>query len=46
MLRRITITLDDNLLKKLRKKQAQEIKKSRNSVSLSKIINETLAERV
>jgi len=46
MLRRVTITLDDVLLKKLRKKQAQEIKKSHNSVSLSKIINETLAERV
>ncbi len=38
--------LDDELLKKLRKKQAQEIKKSQKSVSLSKIINETLAKRV
>jgi len=38
--------LDDTLLKKLRKKQAQEIKKSQSSVSLSKIINKTLAERV
>jgi len=36
MLRRITIMLDDDLLKKLRAKQAKEILKSHQSVSLSK----------
>ena len=46
MLRRITIMLDDDLLKKLRKKQAKEISKSQQSVSLSKIINETLPKQI
>ncbi|HET6517575.1 MAG TPA: hypothetical protein VFG25_05070 [Nitrosopumilaceae archaeon] len=45
-LKRITIMLDEDLLKKLRKIQAKEITKSQNTVSLSKVINETLAKRV
>jgi len=38
--------LDDDLLKKLRAKQAKEITKSRQSISLSRIINNTLKERI
>jgi len=42
MAKRITIVLDDNLLMKLRRKQAQLIKESVKSVSLSRVLNETL----
>ena len=40
--KRITIVLDDNLLMKLRRKQVQLIKESTKSVSLSRVLNETL----
>jgi len=50
MLRRITIMLDDDLLKKLRAKQAtkqaKEISKSHQSVSLSKVINDLLRKEL
>jgi len=39
---RITIVLDDELLKKLREKQAKLIKVSPKSVSFSRVLNETL----
>jgi len=42
--RRITVMLDDDLLKKLRVIQATKIRKSENSVSLSRVINEILEE--
>jgi len=42
MLRRVTIMLDDGLLKKLRNKQAKLIKKNQGSVSLSRVINDCL----
>jgi len=42
MLRRITIMLEDNLVKKIRNKQAKEIMKSKKSVSFSQIVNNTL----
>jgi len=44
MLRRITIVLDDNLLKKLRNKQAKLIKKNQGSVSLSRVICDSLSD--
>ncbi len=44
MLRRITIMLDDNLVKRVREKQAKEIKKSQKSVSFSGIINQNLRD--
>ena len=40
--RRVTIMLDEDLLKKLRIVQATEIRKSENSVSLSGVINQML----
>jgi len=39
---RITIMLDEELLKKLRIKQAKLLKKNNGSVSLSKVINDSL----
>jgi metal-responsive CopG/Arc/MetJ family transcriptional regulator len=40
--KRITIMLDDDLLKKLHEKQAKQIKESAKSVSFSAVINEAL----
>ncbi len=42
-LRRTTIMLDEDILKRLRLHQAKIIKKNTSSVSLSQIINEYLA---
>ena len=42
MAKRITIMLDDDLASKLRKTQAEQIRKSDKSVSFSHVINETL----
>ena len=42
MSRRVTVILEDSLLKKLRKKQAELIRESSNSVSFSSVINQTL----
>ncbi len=44
MLRMVTIMLDDGLLKKLRNKQAKLLKTAKSSVSLSKVINDTLRD--
>ncbi len=46
MLRRVTITLDDEILQKLRKKQAKLIKTEKHSVSLSKVINDNLNDSI
>ena len=40
--KRITIVLDDNLLKKLHEMQAKQIKESKKSISFSRVLNETL----
>ena len=40
--RRVTIMLDENLIKKLRVIQASEVRKSENTVSLSQVINQML----
>ena len=40
MAKRITIMLDDDLLKKLHEIQSKQIKKSKKSVSFSRILNE------
>ena len=39
---RITIMLDDDLNKKLRIKHANLIKKSHNTISFSRVLNDTL----
>ena len=40
--KRITVMLDDDILKKLRLLQSKQIKDRAESVSFSKVINETL----
>ena len=46
MPKRITIMLEDDLISKLRKIQAEQIKKSEGSVSFSHVINETLRKEL
>ncbi len=46
MAKRITIMIDDDLDKKLRLIQAKAIQSTTNSVSYSKIINETLRKKL
>ena len=46
MLRRVTIVLDDDLLKKLRIKQAKLLKTSNGAVSLSRVINDYLRDAI
>ena len=46
MSKRITIVLDDDLVKKLHEKQASLIKKSSNSVSFSSVLNEILRKAI
>ena len=41
-MRRVTIVLDEELIRKLREKQAKQIKESSKSVSFSQVVNETL----
>ncbi len=43
---RITIILDDDLLKKLREIQAKQIKDSQKSVSFSKVMNEIVRKNL
>jgi len=42
MLQRVTIVLDDDLVKKLRIIQSKKIVKSEKSISFSRVINEEL----
>ena len=42
MAKRITIMLEDDLLKKLHEIQAKQIKKTQKSVSFSRVLNEVL----
>ena len=42
MSRRVTVTLDEDIVRKLRMKQAMDIKKSAKHVSFSKIVNSML----
>jgi len=44
--KRITIMLDDDLLKKLHEIQAKQIKESSQSVSFSTVLNETLRKKL
>jgi hypothetical protein len=43
---RITVVLDDDMVKKLREKQAKQIKESVKSVSFSHVVNATLRKGV
>jgi len=46
MSNRITIVLDDDLIKKLREKQAKQIKETTKSVSFSSVINQILRKQI
>ena len=46
MAKRITITLDDDLNKKLHELQAKQIKDSKKAVSFSRVLNETLRKNL
>lgn len=43
---RITIMLDDDLVKKLRTKQAKLVKKSSKSISFSRVLNDELRQSI
>ncbi len=44
--KRITVVLDDDLVRKLREKQAKLIRESAKSVSFSRVLNDTLRKRI
>jgi hypothetical protein len=44
--KRVTVVLDDNLVKKLREKQAKLIKETTKSVSFSSVVNMTLRKGI
>ena len=46
MSQRITIVFADDLVKKLRDKQAKLIRESTKSVSFSQVVNETLRKQI
>lgn len=46
MAKRITVVLDDEVLKKLRNIQAKQIKDTTESVSFSEVINEVLKKNL
>lgn len=46
MAKRLPIMLVDDLVKKLREKQAKLIKESKKSVSFSRVVNETLRKGI
>ncbi len=44
--KRVTVVLDDNIVKKLREKQAKLIKESTKSVSFSSVINQIIRKNI
>ena len=46
MAKRITIMIDDDLLKKLHEKQAKQIKETSESVSFSRVLNDELRKNL
>jgi len=44
--KRISVMFDDDIIKKLREKQAKLIKKSKKSVSFSSVVNEALRKGI
>jgi predicted transcriptional regulator len=46
MAKRVTIMLDDDLLKKLHELQAKQIKETTESVSFSAVLNKTIRKKL
>ena len=44
--KRVTIVLDDDLVKKLHERQAKQIRETSESVSFSSVVNQTLRKSI
>lgn len=46
MARRVTIVMDEDIIKKLHERQAKQIKESAKSISFSSVVNETIRKHI
>ena len=46
MARRVTIIMDEDIIKKLHERQAKQIKESAKSISFSSVVNETIRKHI
>ena len=46
MARRVTIVMDEDIIKKLHERQAKQIKESVKSISFSSVVNETIRKQI
>ena len=46
MTRRVTIVMDEDIIKKLHERQAKQIKESAKSISFSSVVNETIRKHI
>ena len=46
MARRVTIVMDEDIIKKLHERQAKQIKESAKSISFSSVVNQTIRKQI
>ena len=46
MARRVTIVMDEDIIKKLHERQAKQIKESAKSISFSSVVNQTIRKHM
>ena len=46
MARRVTIVMDEDIIKKIHERQAKQIKESAKSISFSSVVNETIRKHI
>ena len=46
MARRVTIVMDEDIIKKIHERQAKQIKESAKSISFSRVVNETIRKHI
>ena len=46
MAKRVTIVMDEDIIKKLHERQAKQIKESAKSISFSRVVNETIRKHI
>ncbi|WP_420545735.1 hypothetical protein [Nitrosopumilus sp.] len=46
MARRVTIVMDEDIIKKLHERQARQIKESAKSISFSSVVNEAIRKQI
>ena len=46
MARRVTIVMDEDIIKKLHERQARQIKESAKSISFSSVVNEVIRKQI